>query len=66
MFKKGVCFGSEVDSGSVSYRCLREGGLDYGSVAYSGEEGGIFWRDGYILGGRISEGGGGIYSGRVG
>ena len=23
-----------------------EGGVDYGSVANSGEEGGIFWRDG--------------------
>ena len=65
MFKKGVCFGSEVDSGSVAYRCLREGGLDYGSVAYSGEEGGIFWRDGYILGGRISEGGGIFWEGGV-
>ena len=30
---------------SVAYRCLREGGVDYGSVAYSDEEGGIFWRD---------------------
>ena len=44
--QKGACFGSEVDSGSVAYRCLRGGGVDYGSVAYSGEEGGIFWRDG--------------------
>ena len=23
------------------------GGVDYGSVTYSGEEGGIFWRDGW-------------------
>ena len=37
-----LCFGSEVDSGSVTYRWLREGGVDYGSVAYSGEKGGIF------------------------
>ena len=49
--KGGVCFGSEVYSGSVAYRCLRERGVDYGSVAYSGEEVGIFWKDGYILGG---------------
>ena len=41
MFKKGVCFGSEVDSWSVAYRCLREGGVDYESVAYNGV-GGIF------------------------
>ena len=46
MFKKGVCFGSEVDSENGAYKYLREGGVDYGSVAYSGEEGGIFWRDG--------------------
>ena len=60
MFKKGVSSGSEVDSGSVSYRCLREGGVDYGSVAYSGEEGGIFWRDSgrvaYLRGGIFWEG----------
>ena len=41
-----MCFGLEVDSGSVAYGCLTEGGVDYGSVAYSGEEGAIFWRDG--------------------
>ena len=37
---------------SVAYRCLKggggifwEGGVDYVSIAYSGSEGGIFWRD---------------------
>ena len=41
-----------MDSGSVAYRCLRrvgifwDGGVDYESVAYGVEEGGIFWRDG--------------------
>ena len=42
MFKRGVNFGSEVDSRSVAYRCLGgggayilgvTGGVDYGSVA---------------------------------
>ena len=30
----------------VSHKDGREGGVDYGSVAYSGEEGGRFWKDG--------------------
>ena len=64
--KKGVSSESEVDSGA--YRCLREGGVDYGSVAYCGEEGGIFWRDSgrvaYIRGSIFWEGG--VDSGRAG
>ena len=35
----------------VAYRWLKKGGVAYGSVAYSGEDVGIFWKDGYILGG---------------
>ena len=63
MFKKG----SEVYSGSVAYKCLREGGVGYGwecrlkvvkKGIYSGGMG-RFWV------GRISKGGG-VYSGRAG
>ena len=52
MFKVGVYF-ARVDSVSVTYRCLKgggiywEGGVDYVSVVYSGSEWGrpMFWRD---------------------
>ena len=50
--KWGYILGQRVGSVSVTYRCLEGGGifgergLDYVSVAYSGSEGGIFWRDG--------------------
>ena len=70
MFKRGVYFGSEVDSGSVAYRCLKgggifwEGGVDYGSVAYSSSEEGILWRDGRLWEGRVSKGRGYILGGR--
>ena len=67
MFKRGVYFGTE--GGYVTYRYLRGGGyillgLDYGCVAYSGEEGGIFWRDEWGSG-RVAYLRG-AYSGRAG
>ena len=65
MFKKGVCFGSELDSGSVAYRCLKEGGVDCGSVAYSGEEGGYILER-WVDFGRVAYLRGGVYSGKAG
>ena len=53
--KWGYILGRRVDSMSVAYGSLNGGrgyilgeggGVDYGSVAYSGAEGGIFCRDG--------------------
>ena len=83
MFKRGVYIlggmGGFRECPTVAYGCLKEGifwegGVDYWSVAYSGEEGG-YNLEGGLYSGRdayLYKGGGGIFweggvdSGRVG